>query len=439
MSEILRDTASLCPVCLARIPAQVVAEPNGIYLHKACHEHGEFRAIVWRDSAASYLEWQTCGGLPAPEHAEPKAESAGCPFICGRCPEHAQAPTSVAIMTTSRCNLRCPICFTDSGSEVYEPDLSTLDKLFRTLYRDCGPVPVELCGGEPTTREDLTEIISLGRGVGFDHIQINTNGLRLARERDYAERLARAGATTIYLQFDGVTEQPYEFTRGARLLAQKLEALRNCAQATIGVVLVPMVVPGVNLGQVGAIIQFAREWIPTVKGVYFQPISYFGKYPTQPRDEDRVTIPDLLNAIEEQTGGELKRSHFLPPGCEHPHCSFTGFVVLQPNGKLVPTTRLREHHKRATGVEHARQFVKQFWRHHGSAEPAGPAPSLVLDTLQQRGLFISGMAFQDVWTLDLARLERCCLHIMTADGRPVPLCAKYVSSVSGERLYPGIG
>jgi uncharacterized radical SAM superfamily Fe-S cluster-containing enzyme len=43
-------------------------------------------------------------------------------------------------------------------------------------------------------------------------------------------------------------------------------------------------------------------------------MTYLGRYPTSPRNEDRILIPDILNAIEEQTGGELMVENMVPPG-----------------------------------------------------------------------------------------------------------------------------
>ncbi|GAG75319.1 unnamed protein product, partial [marine sediment metagenome] len=119
--------------------------------------------------------------------------------------------------------------------------------------------------------------------------------------------------------------------------------------------LVPAIVPDVNFHQIGDIIQFAKRWVPTVKGVYFQPVSYFGRYPGTPGDEDRVTIPDILRAVEKQTKGELKETNFVPPVCEHPHCSFSGFAVLTKEGRLLPTTNLQPRQIREDGAEHSRQ------------------------------------------------------------------------------------
>jgi len=162
-------------------------------------------------------------------------------------------------------------------------------------------------------------------------------------------------------------------------------------------------------------------------------------------DKDRLTIPDMLRALEEQTQGELRESNFVPPVCEHPHCSFSGFFVLM-DGKLLPISHLEPRRINGDGAEHSRRFAKQYWRfveedevQRCSLPQHKPAPfSALLQRLQREYLYISGMAFQDVWNIDLERLKRCCIHIVTFTGKMVPLCAKYLTSVNGQRLYPGI-
>ena len=96
------------------------------------------------------------------------------------------------------------------------------------------------------------------------------------------------------MQFDGVDDEPYKVLRGRPLLAEKLEAIRVCGENGIGVTLVPTVAPKVNDDQIGAIIKFGIEHSPAVRGVHFQPISYFGRYPEPPADENRITLPEII-------------------------------------------------------------------------------------------------------------------------------------------------
>lgn len=436
--HILNETESLCPICLKKVPAQIIELDNCIYMAKTCRIHGDFQVIIWRESAEHYQKWVDFAGYSS---VNTGTASANCPLNCGICPQHCRGTASAAIMTTSRCNLRCPFCFTNAGDETYEPDLGEIRQMFANLWTASGNCPVELCGGEPTLRDDLPQMISIGREIGFDHFQINTNGIRIAEDITYLRRIKQAGATVIYLQFDGVNDEVYQLMRGQPLMDKKVQAVRNCIEEKMGVVLVPTLVQRVNLNQVGDIINFAKEHGPSVRGVFFQPASYFGRHPGYPGDDERLTIPDVLKAIEEQTAGELPRTCFIPPSCEHPHCSFTSFL-LRVNGRLVPTTHFQPRQSDTDPLQHTRQYTKHFWRYPDdpSSRREFSSPfNTALQQLCQDSFFVSGMAFQDVWNIDLERLQHCCLHIVSGRDKLIPLCAKYITSTGGERLYPGMG
>ncbi len=204
---------------------------------------------------------------------------------------------------------------------------------FRTALAKSGPQNiVQLSGGEATLRDDLPAIIAIGRELGFPFIQLNSNGVRLAADPAYAGELKRAGLFSVFLQFDGTEDRIYRTIRGRALFEEKLQAIKHCAAAGLGVVLVPTIVPEVNTENIGAILKLALELAPGVRGVHFQPASYFGRHPAPPEACDRFTLPDLMRAIEEQSGGLMKVEHFCPPGCEHPLCSFHGNFLRLPGG-----------------------------------------------------------------------------------------------------------
>ena len=181
-----------------------------------------------------------------------------------------------------------------------------------------GPYNVQLSGGEPTLRDDLPEIIALGRSMGFPFIQLNTNGLRLYEEPYFLQRLAEAGLSSLFLQFDGLTGDIYEKLRGADYLEAKLGLIELCQEMGLGVILVPTVVAGVNDHQLGDIIKFALQKMPTVRGVHFQPISFFGRYPKAPDNGMRITLPEVMQKIVEQSRGRIKPANLAPPVAKTP-------------------------------------------------------------------------------------------------------------------------
>ena len=464
---ILAKTASVCPVCLRQIAAERVLYGNDVYLKKECAEHGRFSTVVWRGVGDEFANWLNdtakTENAPAPQ----------CPTDCDGCTSHLTRTCCALIEITSRCNLKCPICFAEANGEIaqditrdtqkpkngnsaIEPSLTELEASFRMLVEG-GNTFVQLSGGEPTMREDLPEIIVAARRCGVETVQLNSNGLRLAREPGYAQSLANAGLAFVFLQFDGVTDAPYEVLRGASLLAEKLRAIEFCGKAGLGVTLVPTLVPGVNDGEIGAILELATRMSPVVRGVHFQPISYFGRYPTPPSNEQRITLPEVLREIELQTQGKFKLRDFNPSSCDHPRCGFHGDFVIMPKERLMKLTKKYDPNASCCEDAHLknRNFVARRWTRDDEAEResaiekdevtaenhSAPELSAFLRRVKSHGFTVSAMAFQDAYTLDLERLVRCSLSVVRAD-RLVPFCANYLTAAQPQGIpstYSGTG
>ena len=416
MNKVLYQTRSLCPECFSVIDADYFERNSMIYMGKTCPVHGYSEVLVWEDTADNFLQWIQYGGGVEKDEAE-----SGCPVNCGICGSHKRKSVSAALMVTSRCDVNCPVCFTSArGDDCYEPDLEELLGQVDYYRKASGDGSlIEFCGGEPTTRKDLEKLAQEVRNRGFSYIQLNTNGIRLAHEPDLAYRLKESGVTTVYLGFDGITEEPYIYKYGKNLLDIKKKAVANCAAAELAVVLVPCIVPGKNDEELGGIISFAKENIPAVKAVYFQPISYFGVYPREKRI--RITIPEILRKIEQQTDGEICTTDFMPGGCEHPQCSFGGYFIPDKSGKLRAVTKYGPKSQRENPEKTVRQITAANWTYN-----------------KRKYLTIGGMAFQDVWNIDLERLKYCTIHIIGREQSLVPLCAKYLTTAGGKRLYKNI-
>jgi uncharacterized radical SAM superfamily Fe-S cluster-containing enzyme len=307
------------------------------------------------------------------------------------------------------------------------------------------------------------------RALGVPFVQLNTNGLRLAAEPEYAAELHQAGLDCVFLQFDGMSDDVYSVLRGRSLFGTKLDAIRNCAKAQLGVVLVPTLVPGVNTGEIGAILRFACAHLPAIRAVHFQPVSFFGRYPRwtdgqnseadefrAPDEDYRITTPEILEAIETQTGGIFRVEDFRAPMAEHASCSFQGRFQIGEDGTVRPAAQsassccsapqplvklgVAPAAKGADSSSRARQAVARQW---AFPAPAPDAPDTGTESFDaflaegRRTLSISGMAFQDAWNLDVERLRRCFLHVAAADGKLIPLCAYNLTAADGTALYRG--
>lgn len=448
--QVLSTTESVCPECLARIPAQRVRRGEDVYLEKSCPQHGSFRTIIWRGQP-DFAGWVRPKIPTSPQNPFTQVQQ-GCPFDCGLCSDHRQQPCCVLLEVTQRCDLRCAFCFANAGGkQADDPSLEAIDLWYRRLLAAGGPFNIQLSGGEPCVRDDLPEIIALGRSLGFTFFQVNTNGLRLARDPNYLQKLKAAGLSTVFLQFDGTRDDIHQKMRGGKLLARKKQAIERCLEHGLGVVLVPTLVPGINTDNIGDIIRLALEYAPGVRGVHFQPVSYFGRYPQPPSDAERITIPEVICAIEMQTGGRIRRESFKPPGGENAMCSFHANFILMPDGELKPLTR---HNSGASccgqperadeGALKSRLVTARHWSAPQTSElQAGNGPSLggwdeLLARAKTHTFCISGMAFQDAWNLDLERLRDCYIINVSPAGGLVPFCAYNLTDQQGHSLYRNI-
>ena len=146
---------------------------------------------------------------------------------------------------------------------------------------------------------------------------INTNGVRIARDDKFLDELAKQNPV-IYFRFDGLRPETYVTIRGEDLLELKLKALDRLVEKGMDAVLVAAIERGVNTNEVDAILKFRLEH-PAVRGVVFQPVTHVGRHMDFDPME-RVTIPDVIHGIVDQSDGRFVLEDFVPVPCCFPTC-----------------------------------------------------------------------------------------------------------------------
>ncbi len=455
--RVLRSTESLCPVCLSKIDARLMDIEGIVYLERVCTEHGEFVTKVFGDTDGYIRSGAFNKPGKEPLHRLSTSDE-GCPNDCGICDEHEQHTCVGVIEITSACNLGCSVCFADSGEcggGIDPSDHIPLDtvKEMIDLYVRCEGEPevLQISGGEPTLHPDLLDILTYAIEKGIIYPMINTNGIRFA-EREFAERISKVAngsmndgpfsTPLIYLQFDGLDDDINQSMRGRRLLDLKMRALENCSELGINVVLVPTVIKGVNDHQLGEIVRFAID-DPNIKMVNFQPAARTGRFDVDA--DERLTIPEIIDLIDEQTEGILSKDSFTPIPCPHPTCSTASYVFKGNDGlkvlnelfdmeryidvisnKAVPFDREVMEAVKALDSLLSMSVVP-------GAETTGRALcascGITVPNIKELIDGVTGIsihAFMDRGTFDLARARKCCITQILPDGRMIPFCVHNV-------------
>ncbi len=429
-----RLTKSVCPECGQPVPASYQRDSLGvIYLRKECPTHGYFTNCIWR-GRQDIEDW---GGI---EH-DGFDLADKCPENClngnGLCQEHLSNSCCVMLELTSACNLHCPVCYagsTDDSPELFWRDIKHIEEGLDYLASAAGYTNLLLSGGEPTLFPDLEKVIILARKKNYSFIQLNTNGLLLAKDKGYAVRLRQAGLSTVFLQFDSMNDDAYRIIRGDCLLNVKLRAIEHCIAAGLGVVLVPTLIRGVNTDQIKGIVDYAIANSPYVRGVHFQPCACFGRFPETAMD--KLTMPELIAMLTDYQDSPFQDTDFYPCGGNHARCSLQGDFFLE-EGRI---KRKRRNQRPAGGcscsgsVLKQRTFIANRWDAPFDAGAVTDAWDDVLAELHNNCFTISAKFFQDIWDIDLARLRKCTLHVLTPELLRVPFCAWNLTDAGGSKV-----
>jgi uncharacterized radical SAM superfamily Fe-S cluster-containing enzyme len=471
-------THSLCPECTRVIEALIFEENGRVMMEKTCPHHGYFKDVVFSD-VKLYLkmdEWSFGDNRGVMNPNVPDA--ARCPDQCGLCSQHTSHTGLANLDLTNRCNLTCPVCFANANAAgyLYEPTLDQVRRMLQAL-RNERPVAarvVQFSGGEPTIYPRFFDALRLAREMGYSHIQAATNGIMFT-DLEFTMKAKEAGLHTLYLQFDGTSDEVYRRMRGEPLLEKKLKCIENVRKAGMKICFVPTIVKGINDQEIGAIIRTAIEHIDVVSAIAFQPVCFTGRISRQELEAKRFTQADVARCVQDQTGLCDMYEDWFPLSCvtpfsklmsalrgqqttmlsSHPHCSIgTYLFVDRVSRKAVPITRfmdiasmLREMDVMARKASSARL---KFWtkidawqslKRHFRPEYAPPGLTFTkfLQTLQgmtdkrwgregkdgeftYHTLMVAGMHFMDHYNYDVERVKRCIVHYAAPNGQIYPFC-----------------
>jgi len=480
-----KKTQSICPECGKILEATVYEKDGKVYMDKECPTHGKFSDLYWSD-AKLYLKAEQFAkdgiGLqnPADKSLEP-GENVHI-VVDGQRVDMLSCTALANLDLTNRCNMHCPICFADANSAgyVYEPDFDTVCKMLDCL-RSEQPIKctaLQFAGGEPTIYPRFVDAIKAAKERHFAQVQVASNGILFAKDYQFLKDSAAAGLNTIYLQFDGLTDDIYLRSRGRKMMAVKQAVIDNCIKLrdetghSPSIVLVVTVVRGMNDNVLGDIVKYAMKYSRVVRGVNFQPVAFTGRMTREEINEGRITLTDVAKDVGEQTGftsmddwypvpvvAEISNYASIILGqnkvtfTAHPHCGLATYLFMNEDGTVVPFPEFINVDKFVAGLteiagkaEHTsfkkltalkvRKLLLNCLKeeHMPNGVSKNDFVNMIVSVMSNKSketlakfswkmMYVGAMHFQDSFNYDVERVRRCAIHYVTPDCKVIPFCA----------------
>jgi 7,8-dihydro-6-hydroxymethylpterin dimethyltransferase len=435
-------TTSLCTRCLKRVDAKIIIEDNKVFMLKGCMpsqcKEGHFEKVLIADDAAYYKQirnYNKTGEVPLKFNTKTHY---GCPFDCGLCQDHEQHSCLTVVEITDRCNLTCPTCYAmSSPHHGRHRTVEEVEAMLDTIVANEGqPDVVQISGGEPTIHPHFFEILDIAKTKPIKHLMVNTNGVRIANDEGFAERLAGYMPDfEIYLQFDSFRPAVLETLRGKDLTEVRKAAMEKLNALNLSTTLVVTLQNGLNDDEIGEIIDYALQQ-RCVRGVTFQPTQIAGRNDGFSPQTDRITMTGVRNKILEQSP-IFQPADLVPVPC-NPDALVMGYA-LKLGSNVFPLTRyvnpelLLDNTKRNTIVyeqdkDLAGQLINIFSTGISVDKvtenvnqllcclPDVYAPGLSYDNLFR----IIIMRFMDAFDFDVRSVKKSCVHIVHKDNRIIP-------------------
>ena len=452
--SLLKTTTSRCPVCETPCPAQVVKRDNQVFMERTCAAHGEFSACLAKDARFYWLamgkeENRCCAGGACCSADGKEAGTLG-----KNAEAHGDKPFEVLstclalIEIVNSCNLACPTCYADSpigtGPKVDAVPLDEIKARVQGVIDRKGGIEIlQISGGEPTLHPQLLELCRwLKQHPKIDFVLINTNGVLLAKDPEFAQQLNGAFdglGLQLYLQFDGVQPTGQKELRGADLREMREKAIENCRAANLPITLAMTVTPD-NIGHLWETVRFGLDR-DIIHGVTFQPVFGSGRA-TQSKIQnskpkilpaftkversrpDRLNTSDILTNVVEQSAGKIRFEDFTPLPCGDPNCATIGYLIRQ--GKNVwHVSDFLDFTKLQGFLQDKIHYTLEDLARCGCDNTELGDLLKTMERTRSMAFRLMVKPFMDAWTWDEDRIDRCCTHVIRPDGKLDSFCRYY--------------
>jgi len=429
-------TLSICSTCLRRVDAKIAFENGNVFMLKNCALHGFEKVLIATDIEyyKNIRNYNKPGEMPLRFTTRTHF---GCPYDCGLCQDHEQHSCLTVVEITDRCNLSCPTCYAMSSPHYgRHRSIDEVERMLDIIVANEGePDVVQISGGEPTIHPGFFSILDIAKKKPIKHLMVNTNGIRIAKDFEFAKQLATYTPDfEIYLQFDSFKPATLEQLRGRDLTDVRMKALEHLNRLNLSTTLVVTLQKGLNDDEIGKIIEFALKQ-ECVRGVTFQPTQFAGRNENFNPQTDRLTLTEVRQNILNQTD-IFSANDLIPVPC-NPDALAMGYA-LKIDGKVFPMTRyidpahLLDKSKNTIIYEQDAALHSQLIDIFSTGISVDKVtenfnqllcclPNIKAPGLNYNNLFrIIIMRFIDAYDFDVRSIKKSCVHIVHKDGRIIP-------------------
>lgn len=331
----LNSTLSYCTHCGKTEFARISANNDGVFMQRMCPQKKAEPVKI----AADYKWYMERVNTPQQINtSDNQLESKkGCPQDCGLCDWHTSSIKLPVFSITNDCNLDCPICFTYNRQDSkYYKSPEDAQKILENVFKDKKKRQIlNITGGEPTLHPQLFEILEKCKEMEVERITMNSNGLKIAANKEFAKKIKEAGVQVV-LSLDTFDKEKSIKIHGKDISQQKLKTLETLEEFDIPTTILSVCIKDVNEKEVAEI---AQKYIHKsfVKSITIQNMTFTGKRGSEFYPRKHITIDEVEDLLVKQNG--FSKSDFFPLASYHPLCYSVAYYIVS-NNIIIPMSKL---------------------------------------------------------------------------------------------------
>jgi pyrroloquinoline quinone biosynthesis protein E len=250
-------------------------------------------------------------------------------------------PLALIAELTHRCPLHCVYCSNpqELTARVNELPSEAWSRVFQQAAA-LGVMQLDLTGGEPLARPDLTTLIQSARAANL-YVNLISSGLPLDEKR--LDELIASGLDHFQLSFQGAREDTANEVSGSKSHPQKLRVLDWLKSRRIGVTL-NFVIHRKNLDQLEEMLAIAENSSAT--RIEFAHVQYYGwafanREQLLPSRAQLTRSLDFFKNAQERLRGKIRVEYVVPDYyARFPKPCMGGWarkvILITPSGEALP-------------------------------------------------------------------------------------------------------